>query len=845
MRKKITILILLTLLFTSISSVKAEVQAPTFRIMTQSDSGDYIGQNKSWDFSSSNNSKITISQAGGSMVSFDASSFSVSYMNFGFAAESGKTLSPGLYTPAKRLPFRDSFNGIEVSGDGRGCNTILGAFYVHEYVVTNGSLEKAAIDFVQICEPKSNDINATVPKLYGSIRYNSSIADSCNSQGCAEAKKNVGITVVSAKPDLVIGNIISPTAIDKRIIIEVKNAGAAATTYSEGIKVSASLRDSNGALIALDNSGYQYINNLSPNGTTSVTFNVGGNLTNSMTLNVWLDNAENGGSGFIDESNENNNSLEKTISVNNSTSLPDLTVSSIVFSAQKMNEEGTLSVSIKNLGANLTSGAGLTNWYNNFSAQNFIFSNVTPSITSYNVSRNLPTASDPLITNESITFSWKGKFNTFGNLYLQFTVDNANELAESNENNNTLSQSIIVDNNLSSNVKLGDGTYELKEGDKVQLNNGLTIVPVYFVSGSGSNQFFNVKFDVYKGATKITTTDYTRVGWEMKTYNINNSFSISNNENYSFKVYVESLGQILNIWNSKITFKSEEVTNNQINSKVTILQPNGDEQYKIGDTIKIKWQGGKEAVDLVLVGKNATSKSEGFFADGFLYSIKLGALPSSEYLWNSKIACISDERCYDITPGYYKILAISKSTNGNMIYGNDGPNGDIANYDLSDKPFSLVIKDINNNDDQINKMNENANRLQNDKFDEILAELKQLRDQVKEQQNEIKYLKSLIKDVKNLSEQAISAINNFITYGVDTNTQKLGAGERAAVIYSYKSAFKKLPETEAELADAIKIANGRWPSATSTEAEKAAKEQFMKIYNRAADMSNAKDNAAI
>ena len=103
----------------------------------------------------------------------------------------------------------------------------------------------------------------------------------------------------------------------------------------------------------------------------------------------------------------------------------------------------------------------------------------------------------------------------------------------------------------------------------------------------------------------------------------------------------------------------------------------------------------------------------------------------------------------------------------------------------------------------------------------------------------------MVKDVKILSEKSQAAINKFITYGVDANTVKLGAGERAAVINSYKAAFDKLPETEAELADAIKIANGRWPSMTNDAAEKKAKEQFQKIYKKIADMNNANDNAAI
>lgn len=135
--------------------------------------------------------------------------------------------------------------------------------------------------------------------------------------------------------------------------------------------------------------------------------------------------------------------------------------------------------------------------------------------------------------------------------------------------------------------------------------------------------------------------------------------------------------------------------------------------------------------------------------------------------------------------------------------------------------------------------------MQDNKFDQILAELKELRSLVKEQQAEIKYLKKLKENVQNLSEKGEQAINNFITYGVDDNTKKLGAGERAAVMYSYKTAFNKLPESEEELADAVKIANGRWPSVTNEKVEKRAKEQFQKIYKRIPDMNDPKDNAAV
>lgn len=135
--------------------------------------------------------------------------------------------------------------------------------------------------------------------------------------------------------------------------------------------------------------------------------------------------------------------------------------------------------------------------------------------------------------------------------------------------------------------------------------------------------------------------------------------------------------------------------------------------------------------------------------------------------------------------------------------------------------------------------------LTSNKLESMLREINQFRNTVKEQETQIKHLTRLVKDVGQVSTQAKTAISNFITYGVDENTKKLGEGERAAVMFSYKSAFNKLPETETELADAIKIANGRWPSITNKQAEDRAKKQFEKIYQKIADMNNPNDNAAV
>jgi len=112
-------------------------------------------------------------------------------------------------------------------------------------------------------------------------------------------------------------------------------------------------------------------------------------------------------------------------------------------------------------------------------------------------------------------------------------------------------------------------------------------------------------------------------------------------------------------------------------------------------------------------------------------------------------------------------------------------------------------------------------------------------------ENKIKnsYVNSLIKG-DTVNAAVIKLITNFITYGTAT-TKNMGTGERAGVLGSYKKAFSKLPTTESEWADAIKIANGRWPGEVSSSAIALAKVEFKKVYKRDANLSNQNDNAAI
>jgi hypothetical protein len=82
------------------------------------------------------------------------------------AAPPGQTLQPGFYDNAQRAPFRTAGHpGIDIGGDGRGCNETTGSFYVHDYHLnSSGDPDRVWIDYEQHCE-------GGVAALFGEIRY--------------------------------------------------------------------------------------------------------------------------------------------------------------------------------------------------------------------------------------------------------------------------------------------------------------------------------------------------------------------------------------------------------------------------------------------------------------------------------------------------------------------------------------------------------------------------------------------------------------------------------------------------------------------------------------------------
>jgi hypothetical protein len=92
------------------------------------------------------------------------------WWNLHFAPPAGASLTPGVYEGATRWPFQSPTGpGLDVTGEGRGCNTSVGRFEVLEAEYSaSGEVVRFAATFEQHCEGAS-------PALVGSILYNSTL----------------------------------------------------------------------------------------------------------------------------------------------------------------------------------------------------------------------------------------------------------------------------------------------------------------------------------------------------------------------------------------------------------------------------------------------------------------------------------------------------------------------------------------------------------------------------------------------------------------------------------------------------------------------------------------------
>ena len=139
---------------------------PTFVTMN-SQPGDYIGQGQPYDYTPAN-STITAS-AFSNAVQISVSQPGVSW-TLDFQAPYSGRLMPGIYTGATRYPSQTTgVPGLEISGEGRGSNTLTGQFTVTQAVYdTAGNLVSFAASFVQYSD-------GSTAALTGQVDYKSTM----------------------------------------------------------------------------------------------------------------------------------------------------------------------------------------------------------------------------------------------------------------------------------------------------------------------------------------------------------------------------------------------------------------------------------------------------------------------------------------------------------------------------------------------------------------------------------------------------------------------------------------------------------------------------------------------
>lgn len=154
----------------SLLSPVAYGTTPQTFITLISQPGDYIGQGITQTYTAANGTFSVSNSSDSASVSFHTSDYSQFwYLDFG-SPSTGK-FGRGEFDGAQRTAFRSPTRpGIDVSGDGRGCNIATGRFLVSDFALNlDGTIARLAIDFEQHCE-------GATPALYGSVRYNSSVA---------------------------------------------------------------------------------------------------------------------------------------------------------------------------------------------------------------------------------------------------------------------------------------------------------------------------------------------------------------------------------------------------------------------------------------------------------------------------------------------------------------------------------------------------------------------------------------------------------------------------------------------------------------------------------------------
>jgi len=158
--------------FVFLCSYIASASTATTYLYLNSQPGDYVGQGVTQTLTAADGTFTVTNNISTSEVSvfFNTPGYT-QFWTLQFGSPESMKFGSGQYVGAQRTAFRSpTHSGIDVSGDGRGCDGDTGQFLVSNFVLAkDGTVARLAIDFEQHCEGAS-------PALYGSLRYDSSVS---------------------------------------------------------------------------------------------------------------------------------------------------------------------------------------------------------------------------------------------------------------------------------------------------------------------------------------------------------------------------------------------------------------------------------------------------------------------------------------------------------------------------------------------------------------------------------------------------------------------------------------------------------------------------------------------
>ncbi|WP_133903488.1 hypothetical protein [Actinophytocola oryzae] len=117
------------------------------------DPGDYISGGNSYEYDTLDGDALNVSSDARALVSISVDSTTGDWWYLDFAAPNGQQLTSGATYTATRYPFNGTGAGFDLSGNGRGCNTLTATFTVIEATFdASDEVESFHASFEQHCE---------------------------------------------------------------------------------------------------------------------------------------------------------------------------------------------------------------------------------------------------------------------------------------------------------------------------------------------------------------------------------------------------------------------------------------------------------------------------------------------------------------------------------------------------------------------------------------------------------------------------------------------------------------------------------------------------------------------